>query len=228
MMKQNTLERLLLTAMLLFATMLLACTPKYGMLHLQPMKIWENAVAAAGDEDKVSFREASRLQAPDSPPTVVVRLFADTILAPTGVYLSDEESHITETSEMYFNEHMSAVVFDYFVEQYQAAGIPTFRMYSSEAPSKCAGGEAQTLRILELTIHHAELHRWKQKADEGFKLVDLVAFTYSYAWKDCTGKALYSSEVISQDFVSAESADELFTVASIMAVETAGKLAGTR
>lgn len=228
MMNRTTLERVILTGMLLFATMLLACTPKYGMLHLQPMKIWDNAVAAAGDSDKVSFREASRIQAPDSPPTVVVRLFSDTILAPTGVYLSDEESHITETSEMYFNEHMSAVIFDYFVEQYQAAGIPTFRMYSSETPSKCAEGDGQALRILELTIHHAELHRWKQKADEGFKLVDLVAFRYSYAWKDCAGNALYSSEVMSQDFVSADSADELYTIASIMAVETAGKLAGTR
>lgn len=144
-----------------------ACATKIGALHHRPFEIYD-ALAKSGAP---AFSAAPEVHVPAGV-AVVVEPFTDRSIAPTGLYLSDEESNITKTVELYYTPHIGEHLADGVAAALGAAGAKVYRSYG--APARQVAGAKR----LAVWVDHAELHRWKRDAGT----VDIVAVRYRYGW----------------------------------------------
>ena len=199
-----------------------SCAPMLGASYHHPQKIWDAKTANMKKGDAMPMDQVPRINPVNNNRDVIIRLFEDEILAPTGVYLSSEEKAFTPTTEMYYTPQTSNKLFDYFYGWMIKAGVRVYQQYDHSTPIMCQDpSRVAEARIVEVYISHAELHRWMYKAGE---IVDLMRITYNYRWKDCDGKIVYKSQDVTHDLMSSSNADELNIAAGLMAKEILSKM----
>jgi hypothetical protein len=157
-----------------------ACAaPLQGAPHHHPAEIYEQLSA----RDR-GFSTLPRVTPLGRPWVVVAEAWTDRVLAPTGVYL-DDHNRQGVVAETYLTPHLADHLYLRGVEQLRAAGAVVRRSYG---PYR--GPAAPELRVLQVEIAHAELHRWSRKSlfEREAGAVDLVRVDYRFRWADGAGR----------------------------------------
>lgn len=123
---------------------------------------------------------------------VIEPILAEYTPAPTGFYLSDRESNITETTETYWLPNVDVYLEDYMETLLKNNGIKTFREYTSSLPQICEEKNGQPVRILRIVLDEFELHRYERETEQRgrYNLEDGARVVFGYRWIDCEGGQL--------------------------------------